>query len=803
MTISVFLFFGMLANGVFAESPLQPIRDLTELPRSLQRLTLRAVVHSWKDRPTTESNLAHVVIPIDSSQFDETRDGFLIVDLERGRAEQAQMEIVARNGAGTAECVELIFPDRAVKGPNIRCVFMGKRSELPAMATESADWFKPIDPKQIVARARDALGQEYQAPLFETHQQTLKTGPLEIQREYFSALKPVQPNLTTYPQLLRCHTIVTQRWGEPFWDVGMLIENSSAENAAGTCALSELELGIENGVILPEESLLTEEFPVRVQGRVWTSVIPRRPDGKLNVIPDFFMTTKRFLVSTDEHRSAAREKLQTDAPYVVVPGKDPSGQETWSWNQFALFGPSRVGIPRGDGPRDLLVDSLNRETADFVARKPLLKKLGSFWVHGDPFGDAPSGEDIAFTNPLAVKWIQAGGPPLPWQQLRDEFKASLHRQRFGFFKRDGSLWTLADAQQGDGTHIPIHTPRLNIFSGRPHSEPSCFQFGRDTLPHRAWIKANLEAAKGQLPEDAEAFLAYTNYDDEHLCRFTQRLFALVWLSNDSIAKKILEMQASISLAAANPFPSSPDGDAVTGTVWELRKEIARQPHMGSYHLARGAGWNAQAILAGLATSKNPDLQRLGRTWLLDYARVWPQAQLPTGGVHRADGEQTASLDLNGNDVIDPDERAVPVEHGSVYMQGIFRFAAGRGMLFAFDPKRDTEALANHRSALKKLDHYFINQGWDDTVDLPAWNVAVVVKTRPTEVITKKVLGVAWGGSESSAFYFDDILAEAYLESGDDVYLQFLSRMRGGRLESINRAGGNSAHAAWVIDRARR
>jgi hypothetical protein len=56
------------------------------------------------------------------------------------------------------------------------------------------------------------------------------------------------------------------------------------------------------------------------------------------------------------------------------------------------------------------------------------------------------------------------------------------------------------------------------------------------------------------------------------------------------------------------------------------------------------------------------------------------------------------------------------------------------------------------------------------------------------------------GGPTVAFYFDDILAAAYEHSGERIFLERLAEMHGGRPDRIDPGGGNSAHAAWLLQR---
>ena len=450
---------------------------------------------------------------------------------------------------------------------------------------------------------------------------------------------------------------------------------------------------------------------------------------------------------------------------------------------------------------------LKRSCAD----RALLRKLGTFWVHGEVGGEAPSGVEIAFTCPWAAKFVQSGGDPFAWRLTNGVFDANLARQRFGFWKEDGSLWTLEDAiPHKDG--IPVRekngsfvTPELNIHSGRPHPTPYCRKFGRTERLAEPSYKA-LKAICDD-PTRTAAYVkeleAYTNYDDEHLCRFTQYLFPLVWFANDPCAKAILEAQSAMSMASSNPYATGVGReDQASGSLAELHRIAAEKPNRGSPHLARGAGWNAQAVVGGLATSRNGFLTNSGRKWLSDFATLPEKCQLPTGGVHRTDQDEKATFDFDGDGQIMKHERNLAVEHGSIYMQGIYRSAGCRSVRMQLDPNLQAEECASLDKAMKRLDQYFIDFAWDDSVNLPGWNNVVVVKSWPKEVVSKKSRGTVWGGSPDAAFYFDDILAEGYRLSGDKRFLEKLAAMHNGEL-NVSRDDGNTIHAAWVLESLKR
>ena len=801
MRIAVFIAL-LSATSALAESPLQPVKDVATLPAELRSLPMVAVVHHWSPLDRPWKTVSHVTIPVGDFNLVEDDVRVLVLDSKSNEVTPAQINVVSWNGSGTPEVVEAIFEDVVAKGSNVRCLFLKWGQPTPSKRDEEL-WTLATPNDAVAVRMKDGLGATYSAKLFERRVEQTKMGPIEYAESYFAALQPDKPESAAIRQPFRIHSFVTGRKGEPWLDVRLLVENCSSENPAGDFPFFSLEIGVKGREIKFEEPLLPITQSDVIEGAMlWTAIVPPSDDGKLHHAPDHFLLRRRFALSAPNLISRATVRMQHEPLYVAVPGLDAAGKPTNSWNSLPAFGPTRVGIPRGDGPHAAIRDRVDREVESWLQRQPLVKKLGPYWVHGEVGGEAPSGVEIAFTCPWAARFIQSGGTPLPWRMINSVFDANLARQHFGFWKQDGSLWTLDDVlETKDGVQI---TPDLNIHSGRPHSTPYCRKFGRTERFAEASYKA-LKAISND-PSKMAPYIkeleGYTNYDGEHLCRFTQYLFPLVWLGNDPVAKAILEAEASMSMASSNPFPIAPDGDAASGSLAELHRIAAKEPGRGSPHLARGAGWGAQAVVGGLAVTRNTHLRKLGQKWLSDFARLPGICQLPTGGVHRTDQDQRASFDLNGDGRVSKEELEMPVEHGSIYMQGIYRLAGCRSVFMQLDDDRHAEEKQSLEKAMKALDAYFIDFAWDESVNLPGWNNAIVVKARPKEIVTKKKPGTVWGGSPDAAFYFDDILAEAYRISGNEEFVVKLAAMHGGELR-FERDSGNSIHAAWVIERMKK
>jgi len=795
-SVILFVCAFVVANAK-GEAPSQPVGNVADLPSELRSLPVLAVLHQWSPLDRPWKTVSHATFPVGRAKLVDGDTRVLAYNPKTKAVTPAQIDVVVRDGAGAPEVVEAIFTDELERGSNLRCLFL--KAVAPAAASNNEGWTLIADKDAVVARMTDGLGVKYRGSLFEHRIVAQKSGPLEFVEEFFGRLTAEDQAASHIPQPFRFHTFVTARKGEPSFDVRVIVENCPSENPAAEFPFHALELGVKDRALIWEDSLLPmPRRRVPENGWIWHAAIPANKDGTLHVAPDHFLMRLRFALSTPANKDRAGVRMQHEPLYVAVPGLDASNMPTASWHSVAAFGPTRVGIPRGDGPHAAIRDRVDREVESWRTENPLLKHLGPFWVYGEVGGEAPSGVEIAFTCPWAGRFIQSGGAPSPWKLINAAFDANLARQHFGFWKADGSLWTLDDVlETKNGVAC---TPELNIHSGKPHPTPWCRKFSRNERHAEANYLA-LKAAMDQ-PGRVAAYVKeldqYTNHDGEHLCRFTQYLFPLVWLGNDPAAKAILEVQASMAMAGANPFPTGPNGEAASGSLAELHRIAAEKPHWGSPHLARGLGWVTQAAVGGLAVTRNSSLQRLGRKWLSDFAQLPEACQLPTGGVHRTDGDQTATFDLDGDGRISKDESNMPVEHGSIYMQGIFRFAGCRSVLMQLDPQHHAAEKASLERAARALDRYFIDFGWDDDADLPGWNAVVLVKSKPNAIVSTKRHGTVWGGSPDAAFYFDDVLAEAYRISGDEHFLEKLAALHAGELKA-ERDSGNSIHAAWAID----
>jgi hypothetical protein len=552
-----------------AEAPLQPIKDASSLPAELRNATMIAVIHQWSPLDRPWKTVSHVTFPVGDAKIFDGDDRLLIFDPAKKRISPCQVHVVAVAGDGSPEVPEAIFQDELSVGSNVRCVFLKTGPPTPPKQDDEP-WTLVTKDDEVVVRMVDALGVKYSTSLFSNRVASHKSGPLEYTEEFFSRLSADPPEQVGIVQPFRFHTFVTARKGEPYFDVQVLIENASDSRPAAEFPFVSLEMETKRAAVR-EESPLAARQPVQA-----TSIIPPNSEFKFHVAPDHFLMRLRFALAKAEFQDRAKLRMQHEPLYVAVPGLDPAGKPTNSWNSTAAFGPTRVGIPRGDGPHAAIRDRVDREAAACLQGSPLLKRFGPWWVHGEVGGEAPSGVEIAFTCPWAAKFIQSGGTPSAWRFMNVVFDANLARQRFGFWKADGSLWTLEDVlETKHGVQV---TPELNIHSGKPHPTPWCRKFGRTERqadPHYKALKAIIDDP-AKVAGWQKELDGYTNYDDEHLCRFTQYLFPLVWLGNDPVAKLILEAQASVSMASSNPFPTSAEGEATSGSLAELHAIAARK-----------------------------------------------------------------------------------------------------------------------------------------------------------------------------------------------------------------------------------
>jgi len=129
--------------------------------------------------------------------------------------------------------------------------------------------------------------------------------------------------------------------------------------------------------------------------------------------------------------------------------------------------------------------------------------------------------------------------------------------------------------------------------------------------------------------------------------------------------------------------------------------------------------------------------------------------------------------------------------------GIVQFALGRGLLAELDPQTDADDIQSLAQTLKGTGEFFVNLAWNPQKNEPYFKVAVAPQDNPNQLFETLTEGMGYGGS---GFYFSDVVAFAGQLSGNLDYIHtYLSALNDGNLGSIDTSGGNSTHAAWVVE----
>jgi hypothetical protein len=146
---------------------------------------------------------------------------------------------------------------------------------------------------------------------------------------------------------------------------------------------------------------------------------------------------------------------------------------------------------------------------------------------------------------------------------------------------------------------------------------------------------------GTWPDRADCLLAWSPHDDQHYIRYTKQPKALVWLTNDSMAKDDLLLAAELYHLARHESPhvaAHVDAPASPGPTLEVWEKLARaHPHQG-LPLGREDAWGIDAMCAAYSVA-DPDWRKRNEAWFGRMAQLMLDGAMPSGIVQRTVDDQ--------------------------------------------------------------------------------------------------------------------------------------------------------------------
>jgi len=241
---------------------------------------------------------------------------------------------------------------------------------------------------------------------------------------------------------------------------------------------------------------------------------------------------------------------------------------------------------------------------------------------------------------------------------------------------------------------------------------------------------------GILPRTADCLLAWSPHDDRNYFRYTKPPQALVWLTNDSMAKDDLILAAELYRLARHESPHEPVSWSV-GRTLRIFEGLAREhPHQG-LPLGREDAWGIDAMCAAYSVA-GLEWRARHRPWFDRMSELLLDGAMSTGIVQR----------LLQNELLGHTRYAATQASDSLFLVHAMRCMNESVFRGVDDTKR--EALED--LALRGVDYLFFGPPWAKVPN--AWQP---YPARPTLWLQgpRQVIAVAANDDYQSAPFCDE------------------------------------------------
>lgn len=625
-------------------------------------------------------------------------DTSLALEAPDGTSVPCQLEVVTRDAAGAPLVVELIAPvlapsstaraggaeagharlTLAVRHGSFRFpAHLGGASAAVASATgaggldaEVAAW---LGAGPCTLRARDVFGNLYVGDLLRPIRgEVLTQGPYLTRIDAAAVMRPVdEPGrpldaATALPHLLGLHGHFTLVAGDPRVALDLRAHNGLTSGAAADSADDSPvgavwfdQLDLELPALwtcedrFPDAAFGAERVEDGVARRALVTALPRR---HLHFMPPGAQLQRRLVLRP-------RDTL-AGHPTCEAIGFPSEGDALWSWHSdaTAAFGPQRVALPTWRalvGARPEALTSLRATLADRRTALLELARRGSgdgVSVHGSALGWCHpwSRAELAALGqaelPLVAGHLAVAARSAPeLERLTLAHQMNVSRHPVAMWLADGRPAGL-DAWRDAAGRVGFD---LDTSSGRQAPELTLPAAG-GTAPalhfaevarqmRRPWYDQGTPFTRpGTTPTASDAVLAWQPHPGRALARFTKPAEALVWLTNDALARADLELEAERFRLMTHDAAAVDAGDAAGAppatqrTLTQLTAAAAARPHAG-LPLDRTHAFGLDVFAAVYATADD-GWRAKARPWLTALVDTWLAGTMPNGLVTRQHAE---------------------------------------------------------------------------------------------------------------------------------------------------------------------
>jgi hypothetical protein len=601
----------------------------------------------------------------------------------------AQVEIVSRYPTGEADVIEVVargeFDAEVHAGARVTCALL-YRETLPEASDEEPSPAQPaisaavkslLDPARrgpIFLRTRDVFGNSYVAELNGNPKglgfgavKPLASGRWIARERRSSVLAPVAGRPSQGPPLPHLMGVQAYFTADAVDDAVMLdlrVHNGLAsgnreatplESPLGIVYWTSLELVLPKGwEAVPDvrdpffgESYDDGEYRV-------VPLVKPNASGALHMMGPQAQMERRLALVPSGKLALAHAKLAFEGLAFPI-----SAAELWSWSnpETARYFPQRTALASVDFlKRGALAGKNAARAADTAALTELKAGLESgaargYYVEAKVMGWAHpwfikeqggvGGEGIATVE---GHYAAQSGSKDGVAYLSLLHRMNVCRQPEAVYDATGEIvgyerWLGADGKIPFDyrTHGGIVLPcfRLPMQYGAPASDQVREVVKRGLRP--AYDQGNPFEKDGAVPSRNDALLAWWPHDDQHLVRYTKNTKALVWLSNDALAKDDLRLSAELFRLMFHESPHVPVDWSPGLTLYLWESVVQKYPH-GGLPLGREHAWGIDAMCAAYSLADDAWRAR-ERPWFERVSKLLVQGAQPSGLIQRSLNER--------------------------------------------------------------------------------------------------------------------------------------------------------------------
>jgi len=145
-------------------------------------------------------------------------------------------------------------------------------------------------------------------------------------------------------------------------------------------------------------------------------------------------------------------------------------------------------------------------------------------------------------------------------------------------------------------------------------------------------RGDIHVHKGEVPYSDDNIWSFAPHDGQHMIRYTRNLKALVWLSNDPLAKDDLRLSAELFRLQFHEGRHKEESWSKGVTLRVYEEQVEHMPGVGA-HLGRDHAWGIDAVSAYWCVADQAWRDRY-TGWFERVARLLLNAAMPSGIVMR-------------------------------------------------------------------------------------------------------------------------------------------------------------------------